>query len=142
MAYLLAKWRRVSGRADGEVDRALDVGMDRLHDMIGAKLGDDTALAKLEAEAVLGPEKPRTRQWLETVIIDAAETDDAFAENLRQEVQALQRQDVRGTVSSGDHSVNAGGNVSISSSGSGVAAGVIHGSVTPGNPTQPGPAQA
>jgi hypothetical protein len=39
-----------------------------------------------------------------------------------------------------DHAVAAGGDVTITASGGGTAAGVIHGNVTPG-PTLPGPAQ-
>ena len=39
-----------------------------------------------------------------------------------------------------DHGVAAGGDVSITASGGGTAAGVIHGNVTPG-PTLPGPGQ-
>jgi hypothetical protein len=43
-------------------------------------------------------------------------------------------------VTASDHSVAAGGNVNITASGGGIAAGVIDGNVTPG-PTPPGPAQ-
>ena len=45
-----------------------------------------------------------------------------------------------GAVSAADHSVAAGRDVSITASGGGTAAGVIHGNVTPPNPTSPGPA--
>lgn len=44
-------------------------------------------------------------------------------------------------VSASDHAMAAGGNVSITASGSGTAAGVIHGDVSPLVPTSPGPAQ-
>ena len=43
--------------------------------------------------------------------------------------------------SAAGHSVAAGRDVNITASGGGTAAGVIHGNVTPGNPTGPGPAQ-
>lgn len=38
-AHLVGKAKRVSRRADTEVDRALDAGMDRLHDLVSRKLG-------------------------------------------------------------------------------------------------------
>lgn len=45
-----------------------------------------------------------------------------------------------GLVSASGHSVAAGRNVNIAATGGGVAAGVIHGNVSPANPTRPGPA--
>lgn len=45
-------------------------------------------------------------------------------------------------VSAADHSVAAGRDVSITASGGGIAAGVIHGNVAPPNPTGPGPARS
>jgi len=44
-------------------------------------------------------------------------------------------------VSASDHSVAAGRDLNVSASGGGVAAGVIHGNVAPGNPTMPGPGE-
>lgn len=43
-------------------------------------------------------------------------------------------------VSAADHALAAGGNVNITASGGGTAAGVIHGNVAPPDPTRPGPA--
>lgn len=43
-------------------------------------------------------------------------------------------------VAAGDHSVAAGGDVSIKADRASVAAGVIHGNVAPPGPTRPGPA--
>jgi hypothetical protein len=40
-----------------------------------------------------------------------------------------------------DHAVAAAGDVTITASGGGTAAGVIHGNVAPPGPTPPGPAQ-
>jgi hypothetical protein len=45
------------------------------------------------------------------------------------------------SVSAADHSVAAGRDLTISASGGSMAAGVIHGSVAPPDPTRPGPAQ-
>jgi hypothetical protein len=44
-------------------------------------------------------------------------------------------------VSAADHAVAAGRDVTITASGGGIAAGVIHGNVAPPNPTSPGPAR-
>jgi hypothetical protein len=46
-----------------------------------------------------------------------------------------------GAVSASGYSVAAGRDVNITASSGGTAAGVIHGNVTPGNPTGPGPVQ-
>ncbi|MGW3141465.1 hypothetical protein [Streptomyces sp. NPDC001139] len=80
-AWLVGKARRVAGRADMEVDRGLDAGMDRLHELISVKLGDDPALQRAQAEAGAGLEEPsqRTRQRLELALEDAAEHDAGFA---------------------------------------------------------------
>ncbi|MEU0815209.1 hypothetical protein ACWCQW_09940 [Streptomyces mirabilis] len=91
-AWLVRKARRVAGRADAEVDRGLDAGMDRLHDLISAKLGDDPALQRAAEEAEAGLEEPseRTRRRLADSLDDAAERDTAFAEALQQAVAEIQ----------------------------------------------------
>ena len=136
VGYLLQKWRRVATRVDTEVDGALDAGMDRVHELISTKLGNDTALVKLEEQTLVGAEKPRTQERVEGAIIDAAEDDPDFAQQLEQLVAQLRERDA--SVSAGDHGVAAGRDVNVQAMGGGVAAGVIHGSVTPGNPPQPG----
>ncbi len=138
VGYLLQKWRRVAGRVDTEVDHALDTGMDRMHELISTKLVGDTALARLEAQASVGDEKPRTRERVEGAIIDAAEDDPDFAQQLEQLVTQLREHDAG--ASTGDYGVAAGRDMNIRAKSGGVAAGVIHGSVTPGNPPQPGKA--
>jgi hypothetical protein len=60
--------------------------------------------------------------------------------DLRAVVQEIAAQLPAGIVSAADHSVAAGGDVNISASGGGLAAGVIHGSAAPPGPTRPGPA--
>src|SRR5438094_10501057 len=95
VAYLWRKAKRVAGRADAEVDRALDAGMDRLHEAVGARLGAG-ALAPLRAQAVEGVDQPRA-QALEGAIVDAARVDGEFAARLRQVVEALRAADPAGT---------------------------------------------
>jgi hypothetical protein len=60
--------------------------------------------------------------------------------DLRTLVQEIQAALPAGTVSAADHAVAAGRDVNISSASGGVAAGVIHGNVTPPDPTLRGPA--
>ena len=50
-AWAVRKARRVAGRADAEVDRALDAALDRLHRLVGCKLGEDPAWRRLAEEA-------------------------------------------------------------------------------------------
>ncbi|MFB7337781.1 hypothetical protein ACFC00_40230 [Streptomyces adustus] len=90
-AWLVGKARRVAGRADAEVDRGLDAGMDRLHELVSAKLGADPALARAREEAGAGQGEPseRTRQRLVLALEDAAETDQDFAAALKQALAAV-----------------------------------------------------
>ncbi|MEV6742600.1 hypothetical protein AB0N14_39385 [Streptomyces sp. NPDC051104] len=90
-AWGVRKARRVGERADGEVDRALDAGLDRLQDLVRQKLGEDTALHRLTEEAASGQGAPsnRTRQRVQLALEDAAEHDAAFAADLEQAVQHL-----------------------------------------------------
>ncbi|MFJ1561545.1 hypothetical protein [Streptomyces mirabilis] len=90
--WAVGKARRVAGRADAEVDHALDAGMDRLHDVVASRLGSDPALERVVQEADSGMEEPteRTRRRLELALEDAAERDTVFAEALRQAVDYVQ----------------------------------------------------
>jgi hypothetical protein len=74
-----------------------------------------------------------------TRLADLLEENPGAEDDLRVLVQQIQAALPAGTVSAADHAVAAGRDVNISASGGGIAAGVIHGNVTPG-PTQPGPA--
>ncbi|WP_250399921.1 hypothetical protein [Streptomyces cellostaticus] len=91
-AWLVGKARRVAGRADAEVDRGLDAGMDRLHELISAKLRDDPALQRAREEAEAGQDElsARTRHRLELALEDAAEHDADFAAALAWVVVELQ----------------------------------------------------
>ncbi|MFF5538612.1 hypothetical protein ACFY71_40225 [Streptomyces cinerochromogenes] len=144
-AWLVAKGRRVAGRADAEIDRGLDAGMDRLHDLVSRKLGQDPALERAREEAEAGQTEPseRTRRRLADSLADAAERDGAFAEALEKLVEELQAGAGTGSTagvsaSSGGQAV--GGSVGIRAEG-GSAASLRMGNVTLGsapNPQQPG----
>ncbi|MFF4813273.1 hypothetical protein ACFY2K_01675 [Kitasatospora sp. NPDC001309] len=93
-AWLVRKAKLVTGRADGEVDRALEAGMDRLHDAVSRKLGQDPALERTREEAEEGREElsERTRRRLQDSLEDAVERDEDFAtllEKLVDELRAL-----------------------------------------------------
>ncbi|MGW7004492.1 hypothetical protein ACWGCW_17140 [Streptomyces sp. NPDC054933] len=148
-AWVVRKAKRVAGRADEEVDRTLDEAMDRLHDIVSEKLGEDPALHRLaeEAEAGQGEASDRTRQRVQLALEDAAEQDPGFREALSRAVEQVQSLDrasrASGGVSAGDGGQAAGGNVinhNHAEQGS-VAAGVVQGSVHVGTPRKPDPSQ-
>lgn len=72
---------------------------------------------------------------------DLLDEDPSLADGLRALVDEVVPLLPAGAVSASSHSVAAGRDVHISASGGGTAAGVIHGNVTPGNPTEPGTAR-
>ncbi|HUN31352.1 MAG TPA: hypothetical protein VMU95_04975 [Trebonia sp.] len=97
------------------------------------------------ATAAPGPDLEQARRvqaerWADrfTDLLDEAPEVEARLRALVEEVTA---QLPAGAVSATSHSVAAGRDVTITASGAGVAAGVIHGSVAPPGPTPPGSAQ-
>ena len=71
---------------------------------------------------------------------DLLDEDPGVQAELRALVEDVAARLPSGAVSAADHSLAAARDVTITASGGGIAAGVIHGSVAPGNPTGPGPA--
>jgi hypothetical protein len=71
---------------------------------------------------------------------DLLDEDPSVAGALRGLTEEVSARLPTGTVAASGYSVVAGRDVHIIASGAATAAGVIHGSVTPGNPTVPGPA--
>ncbi|MGQ4420739.1 hypothetical protein ACN6LA_001047 [Streptomyces sp. SAS_269] len=65
-AWAVRKTKLIGGRADGEVDRALEAGMHRLHTLFSGNLGQDTALERAREKAAEGREElsERTRRRL------------------------------------------------------------------------------
>jgi hypothetical protein len=90
IAWAIAKARRAGREADELVDDVIDTGMEKVHDVVLAKLGQDPALAKLEIEAATsGDVTPRTRQRVELALADAVEGDPGFADRLREAISGL-----------------------------------------------------
>jgi hypothetical protein len=79
-------------------------------------------------------------QWATrlTDLLDEAPDAEADMRALIAEIQAL----LPAAAAAHDHAVAAGRDISIEASRGGVAAGVIHGNVSPPGPTMPGPASA
>jgi hypothetical protein len=100
VAWAAGKARRVAGRVDAEVDAALDAGLDRVHEVIAGKLGTDSAVVRLQAEAEeSGQVSERTRQRVELVVADEVERDERFARALAAVVAELA--DAGGPVAAG-----------------------------------------
>jgi hypothetical protein len=118
---------RLLGRGDPKKEQLTE---QKLEETLQQLAGADSDQARA-AQAVA---------WKTRLEILLEENPDAEAE-LRALVQQIQAQLPTATVSAADHSVAAGGNVNITASGGGTAAGVIHGHVAPPNPTPPGPAE-
>jgi hypothetical protein len=143
VAWVVSKARRVGTRADAEVDRVLDASMDRLHDVVVAKLSTDTTVA-LHAEADrTGQISDGTREHMWAALRDAAGADPAFAEQVQalvRHIQLLQAQ--AGGVVMGEHGTAVPGKVEIHAEG-GSAAAWNMGSVSVGGdkPDPPGPGQ-
>ncbi|MEV8543198.1 hypothetical protein [Streptomyces sp. NPDC051572] len=104
-AWLVRKVRGVAGRADGEVDRTLDAGMDQLHDLVSRKIGQDPALERAREEAENGQEELTERTWrrLTDSLEDAVERDGQFASALEQLVEQLRAMDTVTDAPAGDH---------------------------------------
>ncbi len=94
--------------------------------------------------AVEGADLERARaaqaQRWEGRFADLLDEDPGAEADLRALVEEIRAMLPAVVVSAADHAVAAGRDVMISASGSGIAAGVIHGNVAPPNPPRPGPA--
>lgn len=144
-ARLLRKAKRVGERADAEVDRSLDARLNRLHDLVSGRLGDDPALTRATEEAEQGLPEPteRTRRRL-TDSLEEAARDPGFAQELEKLVKELQTATAAApgadgvVVTAGGTAV--GGNVDVHAE-SGSAAALTMGNVSIGSvadPRQPG----
>jgi hypothetical protein len=140
-AWLVRKAKRVGTRADGQVDEALDAGVDRLgrhlHELVAGTLHGDPAFERLEAEARQGLEapSPRTAQRVALALEDAAEHDPGFGSAVEDLVERLKA----GGAVAGAGGLAVGGWLEVRAQGGSIAAGVIHGGAQIANPPVPGP---
>jgi len=85
IAWVARKARRAAGRLDAEVDEVIDAGLDRLHEVVAARLGADPVLEDLrdEADQAAGGDgrvSELTRQRVELAIMAAGRKDDSFGQ--------------------------------------------------------------
>ena len=85
-------------------------------------------------------EWPQAERWAGR-FADLLDEDPGIEAGLRALVEEVVAQLPAAAVSAVDHSAAAGRDMTITASGGGVAAGVIHGDVGPPGPTWPGPAE-
>jgi len=143
IAWAWRKARRVGAGLDKEVDQAVDAGLDRLHDLVSAKLGADPALEKLQGEAAAtGGATDRTQRRVEDAVAEAAEEDTTFAGALEAILGELAvSAPAAGVIAGGDRSAAVGGNAEVRAD-RGSAAALTMGDVTlgapPPDPTKPG----
>ncbi len=77
----LRKARRVGGRLDAAAGAVIDGGLDRLHEVVEARLGGHPVLAELVEEAEeAGEVSDLTRQQVELALAAAAGKDEVFGQ--------------------------------------------------------------
>ena len=124
------RFARLLGRGDTRKTQVAEQWLAQTHQQLTTAAGSGLEQAQ-QAEA---------QRWAGR-FADLLDEEPCVEAELRAVVEEVAAQLPATTVSAADHSVAAGRDVNITVSGSGTAAGVIHGNVAPPNPTPPGPAQ-
>jgi hypothetical protein len=99
VAYAARKARRAGRGVDEEVDRVIDEGLGRLHEVVTDKLGEDPAVRQLEREADAGVGNPRTAERVRLALEEAADTDHEFGRDMAEVLQRLTSLDSDGSLS-------------------------------------------
>ena len=123
------RFARLLGRGDGRRTEVAEQWLAQTHEQLAAAAGGELKRAR-EAAA---------ERWAGR-FADLLDEDPGVEAELRALVEEVAARLPAAAVSAADHSVAAGHDVTITASGGGTAAGVIHGNVMPPNPTGPGPA--
>jgi hypothetical protein len=91
IAWAVRKVRRAAGRLDAEADAVIDTSLDRLHDVVAAKLGGHPVLEELGEEAATGDGQVSelTRQQIELALTAAARKDEVFGQAVTELVMRL-----------------------------------------------------
>jgi len=124
------RFARLLGRGDARKTQVAEQWLTQTRQQLTAAAGSGLGQAR-EAQA---------ERWAGR-FADLLDEDPGVEAELRALVEEVAAQLPPRAVSAADHSLAAGRDVSITASGGGTAAGVIHGNVAPPNPTPPGPAQ-
>jgi hypothetical protein len=149
IAWAVRKARRAAGRIDDEADAVVDASLDRLHEIVAARLAGHPALAQLAAEAADAARNDGrkvgelTCRGVEAALATTARNDRAFGQTvceltarLREAQQAASQVPSRkeSAVFTGDARADAyHGGIAI-----GQVAGGVHIARETGNPLQPG----
>jgi len=115
---------RLLGRGDPDRTKVAERRLAETHERLSGAVGADWERTRAALES----------QWV-TRLADLLEEDPGVEDDLRALVQEIRVTLPAGMVSAAGHSVASGRDVNISATGGGVAAGVIDGSVTTGNPS-------
>jgi len=136
----------VAGAAAGLKDSASSAVKDAYNGLKG--LARRRLAGRPGGELVLARHEQDPQVWYKPLVQElteaGADVDPALvtaAQALMQLLDAAGSAAGRYQVTASDHATAAGRDVNITASAGGTAAGVIHGNVTPPNPTQPGPAK-
>ena len=122
------KFARLLGRGDPKKTEVAERWLEETREQLTAAAG-----------AELEPVRAAQAQRWQGRFADLLDEDPGIEAALRALVEEIQAELPAEVVSAADHSVAAGGNVNIKATTGGVAAGVIHGDVSAGNPPSPGP---
>jgi hypothetical protein len=125
------RFARLLGRGDARKTEVAERWLSQTREQLAAAPGGDLGRMR-EAQA---------ERWAGR-FADLLDEDPSVEAQLRVLVDEVAAQLPAGAVSASGYSVAAGRDVNVTASGGGIAAGVIHGSVVPSDPTLPGPAQA
>jgi hypothetical protein len=151
IAWAVRKARRVGGRLDAEADAAIDAGLDRLHEVVAAKLDGHPVLAELveeaeEAASGTGQVSELTRQQVELALTAAAHKDEVFGQAVVELVARLREaeQAAGGVVASGTGSAVFTGDAHVKAKDGGIAFGQVAGDVSVGRDPldPPGPGRS
>jgi L-lactate utilization protein LutC len=123
------RFARLLGRGDTRRTQVAEQWLAQTRQQLTATAGSELEQAR-EAQA---------QRWAGR-FADLLDEDPSVEARLRALVEEVVAQLPADAVSAENHSVAAGRDVTITASGGGTAAAVMHGNVTPPNPTQPGPA--
>jgi len=123
------QFARLLGCGDARKIRVAEQWLAQTHELMAEAAGGE-----LEAVRVAQAERWAGR------FADLLDEDPGIEAGLRALVEEVVAQLPAAAVWAVDHSAAAGRDMTITASGGGVAAGVIHGDVGPPGPTQPGPA--
>ncbi len=146
IAWAVRKARRIEARLDTEADEVIDAGLDRMHEVVAAKLGRHPVLEELESEAASGVGRVTelTRQQMELALTAAALKDEMFGQTVTELVARLRKaeQALGRSVIAGEGSAVFTGDAHVQAESGGIGFGQVAGNVnfgqTPPDPPEPG----